>query len=80
MIDNRNMILAVVLSIAILLGFELFFDKTRPPPPPGDPPTVAEGTGQQPGGQAPSLPASEPAMAAGGAQVPSAPGQQSTAA
>ncbi len=33
MIDNRNMILAVVLSIAILVGFEMFFAKTRPAPP-----------------------------------------------
>ena len=33
MIDNRNMILAVVLSIAILIGFEMFFAKTRPAPP-----------------------------------------------
>jgi YidC/Oxa1 family membrane protein insertase len=33
MIDNRNMVLAVVLSIAILVGFEMFFSKTRPTPP-----------------------------------------------
>ena len=32
MIDNRNMILAVILSIAILVGFEMFFAKTRPAP------------------------------------------------
>ena len=29
MIDNRNMILAVVLSIAILVGFEMFFTKPQ---------------------------------------------------
>jgi len=34
MIDNRNMILAVVLSMAILLGFEFFFKSTAPVPPP----------------------------------------------
>jgi YidC/Oxa1 family membrane protein insertase len=33
MIENRNMILAVALSIAILVGFEMFFAKTRPAPP-----------------------------------------------
>ena len=33
MIDNRNMILAIVLSIAILMGFQMYFDATRPPPP-----------------------------------------------
>ncbi len=33
MIDNKNMILAIVLSIAILVGFQLYFDATRPPPP-----------------------------------------------
>jgi YidC/Oxa1 family membrane protein insertase len=33
MIDNKNMILAIVLSIAILVGFQMYFDATRPPPP-----------------------------------------------
>ena len=32
MIDNKNMILAVALSIAILIGFEMYFSKTRPVP------------------------------------------------
>ena len=27
------MILAIVLSIAILVGFQVYFDATRPPPP-----------------------------------------------
>ena len=30
MIDNRNLILAIVLSIAILLGSQLYFDAMRP--------------------------------------------------
>ncbi len=34
MIDNKNMILAVVLSIAILVGFEMYFKTTRPAPQP----------------------------------------------
>jgi len=33
MIDNRNMILAIVLSVAILLGSQLYFDAMRPPAP-----------------------------------------------
>ncbi|MED5395943.1 MAG: membrane protein insertase YidC [Pseudomonadota bacterium] len=80
MIDNRNMILAVVLSIAILLGFELFFEKTRPPAPPGDLPATTEGAGHQADGHVPSRPASEQITAAGGAQIPSAPSRLSTAA
>lgn len=32
MIDNRNMILAIVLSIAIVVGFELFFKSSQPIP------------------------------------------------
>ena len=35
MIDNKNMILAVALSIAILIGFEMYFSKTRPVPADG---------------------------------------------
>ena len=35
MIDNKNIILAVVLSIIILVGFDMFFAKDRPAPPPG---------------------------------------------
>ena len=34
MLDNRNMILAIVLSIAILVGFEAYFSMTRPAPVP----------------------------------------------
>ena len=35
MIDNKNIVLAVVLSIIILVGFDMFFAKDRPAPPPG---------------------------------------------
>ena len=35
MIENRNLILAVVLSVAILLASDFFFKLTRPAPPPG---------------------------------------------
>ena len=33
--DNRNLILAIVLSVAILFGFEMFFPKTPPAPEAG---------------------------------------------
>lgn len=70
MVDNRNMILAVVLSVAILLGYELFFVK----PAPEQAGQTAMETGEQPtGGQVPSLPKAgteASSAAAGGAQVP----------
>jgi len=41
MIDNKNMILAIVLSIAILVGFQVYTDATRPPAPMDQPQTAA---------------------------------------
>ena len=70
MIDNRNMILAVVLSIAILVGFEMYFSSTSPTPPPGEQ-QQTEQTPQAPGTQAPGPQA--PGPLAPGAQVPSLP-------
>jgi YidC/Oxa1 family membrane protein insertase len=61
MIDNRNMILAVVLSIAILVGFEMFFSTTRPVPPPDS---------QAQSDQAQPATASKPAPGASGPQAP----------
>jgi len=66
MIDNRNMIIAVVLSIVILLSFDMYFSATRPPPP------------EQPaqGEQAPGMPAKPGAPTApdkAGAPAPGAP-------
>jgi YidC/Oxa1 family membrane protein insertase len=40
MIENRNLILAIVLSVAILMGSEVYFKLTAPPPP--DPETQSE--------------------------------------
>ena len=80
MIDNKNLVLAIALSVAILFGFELYFKETRPPLPP---------EGQQteqtivPGTPAPAQPAkpsatpvapnasSLPATAGSEAQAPS---------
>jgi YidC/Oxa1 family membrane protein insertase len=65
--DNRNLILAIVLSVAIMLGYEMFFAPKPVPPPPGPVATQpAPGT---------------PAPQAGGPQVPGAqlPGVQAPA-
>ncbi len=64
MIDNRNMILAVVLSIAILVGFEMFFAKSRPVPSPDS---------QYQSAQAPSATASKTAPADSIQQAPDRP-------
>ena len=37
--DQRNLMLAIVLSVAILLGFQMLF---VPPPPPPDPSATSE--------------------------------------
>ncbi len=71
MIDNRNMILAIVLSVAIILGFE-FFNKQRESPVPQD-----GGQGEQAATSATPVPAPTRAPRADlpvppGAQTPSA--------
>ncbi|MBT3306527.1 MAG: hypothetical protein HN377_08585 [Alphaproteobacteria bacterium] len=67
MIDNRNMILAVVLSIAILVGFEMYFSKTRPAPPP-DAQAQSQQTSSAPG--QPTVTAPKTASGTSGAQTP----------
>ncbi len=66
MIENKNLILAVVLSVAVLVGFELFFKTTQPAPQ-----QTAESTqpGAQPG-QAPTAPAAPAAPTGDGSAVP----------
>jgi YidC/Oxa1 family membrane protein insertase len=77
MTDQRNLILAIALSVAIMLGFEFLFPK--PPAPPPAPQTVQQATpadGSAPAasaGQVP-LPGQLPGMAAPG------PGQAMTRA
>ncbi|MBM07964.1 MAG: membrane protein insertase YidC [Magnetovibrio sp.] len=48
MIENRNLILAVVLSVAILLVSDFFFKLTRPAPPPGTQETAEQKQAKQP--------------------------------
>jgi YidC/Oxa1 family membrane protein insertase len=64
--DQKNLLLAIVLSVAILVAFQYLFEKMRPTPPPA--PTPATGTQTAPstpasGGAAPE--AAAPASLAG---------------
>jgi YidC/Oxa1 family membrane protein insertase len=39
--DQRNLFIAIVLSIAILIAFQFIFERLHPPPPPGSKPATA---------------------------------------
>lgn len=84
MIDNKNLILAIVLSVAILFGFEYFYSTMFPPPevPPGAPQgSTAEDTAPTEPGTAPvSPPAARVAPGAPSAGPPAVPGQDRQAA
>jgi YidC/Oxa1 family membrane protein insertase len=73
------MLLAVVLSVAILLGFELFFSKKRDPVPPE---SASSGTEQMPAPGAPTSakPSAEAPTGGRGAVAPTAPGMSATVA
>ncbi len=60
MFDNRNMILAIVLSIAILVGFEAFFKMTNPAPVPQA--VTDQQAGDTSGGTAPDAGSSLPTV------------------
>ena len=64
MIDNRNMILAVVLSIAILVGFEMFFSKDRPTPPADGQAQSQQALKAPPSNGVPTLPSTAPGTGA----------------
>lgn len=68
MIDNKNLLLAIALSVAILFGFELYFKETRPPLPP-----EAQETAQ---GQDRAGAPSTPAMSQSAPPAPSAQAQK----
>jgi len=76
MIDNKNLILAIVLSVVILFGFDLYFAAMRPPPPPPaeQPATTAE---QAPGQASPTAPGS-PTATGGATRGPTIPGAAPT--
>ncbi len=69
--EQRNLLLAIVLSVGILVGFQLLYAKYFPTPPPHPAPAAqtapspaAPGSGV-PGGAAPGVAAPAPAAAAG---------------
>jgi YidC/Oxa1 family membrane protein insertase len=65
--EQRNLLLAIVVSVGILIGFQYLFEKLRPPPPvtPAVPTQTAPAA---PGSTAPGTPA--PGAAAPGAAAP----------
>ncbi|MFQ5764414.1 MAG: membrane protein insertase YidC [Rhodospirillales bacterium] len=80
MIDNRNMIIAVVLSIIILLSFDMYFSETRPPPPDQQAQGEQVEGEQAKGRQAPPSPDRVPAKpSAPDAAVPTVPGAPTSA-
>ena len=62
MIENRNMILAIVLSVAILMGSEFIFKLLSPEPPPGEQVEQIQ--------QAPGAPQTAPQAGAGNIPTP----------
>jgi YidC/Oxa1 family membrane protein insertase len=82
MIENRNLILAIVLSVAILMGSEVYFKLTAPPPP--DPLTESEqivGAPATAPGQAGNIPtpsASQSVTPSAAGTAPTIPGDIST--
>jgi YidC/Oxa1 family membrane protein insertase len=83
--DNRNLLLAVVMSILIVIGFEFYFTKTRPPAPAPTPSAGAPATGAPsataPSASAPGAVGAPPSPASlPGAAAPSAPALPAPAA
>jgi len=69
--EQRNLLLAIVLSVGILIGFQYLFEKLRPPQPPAPTPATATApaTGMA-GNAAPGTAAPAPAATAGAPAVP----------
>ncbi|MSP67217.1 MAG: membrane protein insertase YidC [Alphaproteobacteria bacterium] len=72
MIEQRNLIVAIVLSVLIVLGFQYFNDATRPKPKPGDgtPTTATEATPQPRPGTDRAAAADAPPMPPGTSVAP----------
>ena len=72
--EQRNLLLAIVLSVGILIGFQFLFEKIRPPPPPVPAPAA------QTAPSAPAPGAAAPGAAPGvAAPAPTATGDAATA-
>ena len=71
--EIRNVILAIVLSVIIIVGFQLYFEE---PPPPGGPETAEQAlrTGDPDLPHAPAEETRTPSVAADESLIPSAPG------
>jgi YidC/Oxa1 family membrane protein insertase len=67
-LDQKNLLIAIVLSVAILFGFQYVFDKFLPHPPPPPPKSATTGTpAASPANQAPGSTAPEAGTAPSGA-------------
>src|SRR6266478_963297 len=76
--EQRNLLLAIVLSVGILIVFQFAFERMRPPQPPGAPPGTPVATSSSPAtGSAPPAPGVS-TTASGGA--PAKPAQTREAA
>jgi YidC/Oxa1 family membrane protein insertase len=69
--EQRNLLLAIVLSVGILIGFQFLFEKIRPPPPAPAPATATQ--------TAPATPAPASATPGVAAPAPTATGVAATA-
>jgi YidC/Oxa1 family membrane protein insertase len=80
--EQRNLLLAIVLSVGILIGFQYLYEKIRPSPPPAPAPATATQTSPgtaAPGTVAPSI-APGPTAAGGAAPAPAPAAQTREAA
>ena len=67
--EQRNLLIAIVLSLGILIGFQFIFQRLRPPPPPqgapsGAPPSAASAPSAPAAAAAPKAPGASAAPAA----------------
>ena len=54
--DQKNLLLAIVISVVILIGFQFLFEKIRPPVPPPAPKPAPSAQNSAPGPTAPAAP------------------------
>jgi YidC/Oxa1 family membrane protein insertase len=73
LMEQRNLLIAIVLSVGILIAFQFAFERTRPPPPP-QPPGGATATAPATSGPGPAQQPATPAPATGSAPGTTAPG------
>jgi YidC/Oxa1 family membrane protein insertase len=80
MADQKNLLLAIVISVAIILASQFLLPGTKPPPQGTAPQTAGKTVPGAPSGRAPQVPGTTGAAGStGGAVTPSAPGAGTTA-